>query len=91
MGGSWRGEAGEWLDLDFVLFHPSLKTRPVARMLGLARQLPPCCVGSGDGSASAVSEGRVLLDIQVTGGLVGSKSELVNSQLLLGKANHYRK
>ena len=48
-------------------------------MLGLAGQLPPCCVGSGDGSAPAACEGQVLLDIQVTGRLEGSKSELVNS------------
>ena len=24
LGGSWRGEVGEWLDLDFVLFRPLL-------------------------------------------------------------------
>lgn len=48
------------------------------------------CVSSGDGSAFASSAGQVLLDLQLSGRWEDSESELVNSQLLLGKANHCR-
>ena len=47
-------------------------------------------MSSGDGSAFASSAGQVLLDLQLSGRWEDSESELVNSQLLLGKANHCR-
>lgn len=48
------------------------------------------CASSADGSALAGSDGQVLRDTQVSGRLEDSESELGNSQLLLGKANHCR-
>lgn len=47
-------------------------------------------LSSGDGSAFAACDGQVLLDIQVPGRLGDSEGKLVNSQLLLRKANHDR-
>lgn len=74
--GSWAGRVGEWFDLDLVLFHPSLLTHPIAGTLELVGQSPLCCVGSGEGSTSAVCSGQVLLDTQVPGRLGGSENEL---------------
>lgn len=56
---------GEWLDLDLVLFHPSLLTGLFtgnAETDGAGASLR--CVSSGDGSAFAFCDGQVLLDIQ---------------------------
>lgn len=63
---------GEWLDLDLVLFHPSLLTGLFTGMLKLTGD-SVLWVSSGDGSGFAVFDSQVLLDIPVSDRLEDSE------------------